>query len=314
MSAASEARRSSDWLVHWLLLLTALVVSVVVARRTPPRAPQLAGVDPLAAVPVGPELLLSANLAELAAVAGPELLQAGGAQLLGLRELCGFEPLLGLRRVVLALPPRQPLQSSPDFAFIAETSLEGEAVLRCAEAVIGKRGGRPVRSQLGAFRSVRDQRKPAGEIAVRADGLLILSGGAYLRAVLDAAAGRSRGDAAARLRSETHQAIREQLGPAQLSLTLLPGALLSLPELRAAGLSLRLERDIELRGFVGCASVTSCQGAKQLLQGTIAGLVQAPELAPLGSLVVSQQQTRLEIRGRVPRQQLGPLLSRLLGP
>ena len=314
MSATSGARQSGERIVHLLLLLSALALSVVAARRAPSHAPQSAAADPMAAVPAGPELLLSANLAELAAAAGPELLQAGGAQLLGLRELCGFEPLLGLRRVVLALPPRQSEQSSPDFAFIAETSLEGEAVLRCAEAVISKRGGRPVRSQLGAFRSVRDQRKPAGEIAVRADGLLILSGGAYLREVLDTAAAGPHGDAAARLRGEAHQAIRQQLGPAQLSVTLLPGALLSLPELRAAGLALRLGRDVELRGFVGCASLAGCEGAKQLLQGSIAGLAQVPELSPLGSLAVSQHQTRLEIRGSVPRQQLGPLLSRLLSP
>lgn len=312
MSAPSAARQSGEWLAHWLLLLAALALSVLVALRARPRAPEPTGVDPMSVVPLGPELLLSANVSELAAAAGPELLRAGGAQLLGLRELCGFEPLLGLRRVVLALPPRQSGQTSADFAFIAETSLEGEGVLRCAEAVIAKRGGRPARSQLGRFRSVRDQRRPAGEIAVRADGLLILSGGAYLREVVDAAGAMPQGDAAARLRSELHQAIRGQLGPAQLSVTLLPGALLSVPELRAAGLALRVGRDLQLRGFVGCASVAACDGAKQLLQGAIAGLASEPALAPLGSLAVSQQQTQLEITGSLPRQQLGSLLSRLL--
>ena len=114
--------------------------------------------------------------------------------------------------VALAMPRGEPSEAASDFALIADTSLEPEPVLRCAEAAIRKRGGSPVRSSLGAFTSVRDQSKPLGEVAIRADGLFVLSGGKYFRDVIDSANGARREDEASRLRARVHAAVRRKLG------------------------------------------------------------------------------------------------------
>jgi hypothetical protein len=268
----------------------------------------------MSAVPAGAELLLAADVSALGAALGRELFELGGSQLLGLRETCGFEPLLGLRRAVLALPPRGADQSSADFAFIAETSLEPERVLRCAEAVITKRGGSPVRSQLGAFSAVHDQKKPSGEVAVRGDGLFVLSGGTYLRTVIDAAAGSRTGDETAQVRTRLHAAIRGKLRDAQVTLTVLPGALLAVPDLKAVGVGLRIDRDVELLGFVGCSSSSACQQVASMLVQARGELAREPGLAPLGSIQLNEGEAQLELGGHLKRAELAPLLKALAAP
>ncbi|HXK18093.1 MAG TPA: hypothetical protein VNG33_09845, partial [Polyangiaceae bacterium] len=250
----------------WLLLLLALAASAWLVQRATrhpvavTRRPEL-----LSLVPSGPELLVTVDVESLGATGAEELLRAGGDALLGLRQRCGFEPILGLRRVVFAMPFSVGDQASGDFALIAETSLRQEPVLRCAETMIRKRGGNPVRSSLGAFTSVRDQTKPLGEVAMRADGLFIMSGGQYFRDVIDTATGAVRGDDAARVRSQVHLAMRRKLGSSQLVLTLIPGAKLPLPDVQALGLGLEVGRELELRGFVGCASEAGCSDARGLV-------------------------------------------------
>jgi hypothetical protein len=187
-------------------------------------------------------------------------------------------------------------------------------VLRCAETMIRTRGGNPVRSSLGAFTSVRDQTKPLGEVAMRADGLFIMSGGQYFRDVLDTVAGAARGDEAARLRSQVHLAMRRKLAPSQLVLTLIPGAKLPLPDVQALGLGLEVGRELELRGFVGCASEAACDDARGLVLRMKTELGREPSVSGLASLSVVQQKEQLLISGRLPRSQLAPLLSQLIAP
>jgi len=306
--------------LNWLLLVAALVASawVVWRSRTLGRALQPEAsheVDLLSVVPQGPELLVTADVGALSPAVALDLLRAGGGALLGLREQCGFEPLLGLRRVAFAMPFRAAAgDAPPDFALIADTSLEQEPVLRCAEAVIQKRGGKPVRSSLGRFTSVRDQAKPIGEVAIRADGLFVLSGGQYFRDVIDAANGAGPADEASRLRTRLHLGIRRRLGPSQLAITLLPGKSLPLPGVQALGLGLEIANDVQLRGFVGCPTTAACASAQQLLEHLKTDGAREPGLSGLASLAIAQQEAQLEVAGRLPREQLAPLLSQLLAP
>lgn len=299
----------------WLLLVLSIAASawVVVHERHAPRAvpapPAL-----LSAVPTGPALLVTVDVAALGEAAAVELLRAGGGALLGLRETCGFEPLLGLRQVAFALPLAEPEQA-PDFALIAQTALDPEPVLRCAEAVIRKRGGTPVRSALGDLRSVRDQKKPLGEIAIRDDGLFVLSGGKYFRDVVDAASGRFVADAPARERSQKHAAIRRKLEPAQLIVTMLDGPGLPVPPgVHSLGASLRVGKELSLRGFIGCHSVAGCGEAQFVVEKLKAELVKEPGLASLNQLKLELQGTELELTAQLPREQLGPLMAQLLAP
>lgn len=302
--------------LSWLLLVVALAASVLLVRRAKQHAAPLASeVDILSVVPLGPELLVTADVAALSPAVALELLQAGGGALLGLRDICGFEPLLGLRRVAFAVPARsQAAPGASDFAFIAQTSLEIEPVLRCAEAVIRKRGGQPVRSSLGRFTSVRDQGKPLGEVAIRDDGLFVLSGGQYFRDVVDAANGAALGDDAARLRTQVHVGIRRRLAPSVLAVTLLPGPSLPLPGVQALGLGLDVGQDVRLRGFVGCAAAAACADAHRLIEQVKGDLARDTGLSGLQSLSVAEHGVELDVSGRLPREQLAPLLSQLLAP
>jgi hypothetical protein len=297
----------------WLVLSVAIVASTWLVRRAKPHAePEPTRLDLVSAVPNGPELLVTVDVENLGAAAAQELLRAGGGALLGLREQCGFEPILGLRRVAFATPQPIKGQATGDFALIAETSLDQAAVLRCAEAVIRKRGGQPVRSTLGAFTSVRDQGKPLGEVAMRADGLFIMSGGQYFRDVVDAAGGAVNGDAAARVRTRVHLGIRKQLAPSQLVLTLIPGETSTLTGVQALGLGLEIKLELELRGFVGCRSEAACGEARELALHLKDELARDPSVSGLSSLSVVQQQQQLVIGGHLPRAQLAALLSQLI--
>jgi hypothetical protein len=314
--ASPQLQPSSERRLSWVLLVLAMAASVVLARRAklhPVRAPH--EVELIGVVPQGPELLITAEVGALSPAVALELLRAGGGALLGLRELCGFEPLLALKRVAFAMPFRAEASATgADFALIADTSLQTDPVLRCAEAVIRKRGGTPVRSNLGSFTSVRDQGKPLGEVAIRADGLFVLSGGQYFRDVIDAANGAVIGDESARLRTQLHRAMRRRLVPSQLIATLLPGVGLPLPGVRALGLGLEVQGDVRLRGFVGCASTAACSDARRLIEQLKGDIARDNDLSCLRSLSIAEHGVELDLTGRLPREQLAPLLSQLLAP
>lgn len=312
---SERAQPESVERLSWLVLVLALAASVWLVRRAPAR-PSLASSPPRLEltdnVPEGPALLVTLDVAALGPALARELLPSGAKSLLGLSELCGFEPLLALRRLALAMPPRA--EGAPDFALLADTTLTREQVLHCAEAVIQKRGGSPARTQLGAFESVRDRKKPLGEIAVRGDGLLVLSGGEYFRAVLDAASGGRGGDEAARLRSAIHARVRGNLGRSAFVLSALPGAPVSLPGVQALGVGLSLERDVRLRGRLYCATAAACQEAQELLREVLREAAKEPSLAGLAELELALRGAELEVNGRLPFEQLGPLFSQLLAP
>jgi len=314
--STSQPKPSGERALSWLLLVAALAASVLLVRRAKQHAPRPEReVDILSVIPLGPELLVTADVAALSPAVALELLQAGGGALLGLRELCGFEPVLALRRVAFAVPARsQATPGASDFALVAQTSLEPEPVLRCAEAVIRKRGGQPVRSSLGRFTSVRDQGKPLGEVAIREDGLFVLSGGQYFRDVVDAANGAAVGDDAARLRTQVHLGVRRRVAPSLLAVTLLPGASLPLPGVQALGLGLAVGQDVQLRGFVGCASAPACVDARRMIEQIKGDIARDTGLSGLQSLAVTAHGVELDVSGRLPREQLAPLLSQLLAP
>jgi hypothetical protein len=314
--ASPQLQPSGERHLNWVLLVLAVAASVVLARRAKLHATRATTeVDLIGAVPQGPELLITAEVGALSPAVALDLLRAGGGALLGLRELCGFEPLLALKRVAFAMPFRSEASAvAADFALIADTSLPPEPVLRCAEAVIRKRGGTPVRSNLGQFTSVRDQGKPLGEVAMRADGLFVLSGGQYFRDVIDAANGAVLGDEAARLRTQLHRGMHRRLAPSQLIVTLLPGASLPLPGVRALGLGLEVQSDVRLRGFVGCASTSACGDARRLIEQLKGDIAHDTGLSGLRSLSIAEHGVELDLTGRLPREQLAPLLSQLLAP
>ncbi|HYQ16735.1 MAG TPA: hypothetical protein VEQ58_13280, partial [Polyangiaceae bacterium] len=251
------------------------------------------------------------DVAALGPHAQQQLLRLGATSLLGLRELCGFEPLLAVKSALLAVPTTDAGQN-PDFALIAETTLAPEPALRCAEAAIRKRGGTPARTKWGAFEAVHDSAKPLGEVAIRKDGLFVLSGGQYFKDVIGAASGARVGDEPARLRSALHDSVRRELGAEQLRLSSLSGAELPFPGVKAFGIGLDLERET-LRGALYCPSAADCQQAAQALKRLLALAASEPDLATLATVKVEQREAKLEVTGRLTLEQLGHLAT-LLAP
>jgi hypothetical protein len=312
MTTPVASRFSGERVVSWLLFIVAGALAVLAARR--PVARPFPRPDPLALAPPGARLVISVDVARLIKVARVELLRAGGDQLLGLRELCGFEPWLALERAVFVMPFRSDPNAGSDFALLARTSIENEPIWQCAQSVIRKRGGSPGFSKFRDFSIVSDTKRPTGEVALRFDGLFVLSGRPYSREVMSAAAGAAPSDEAAKLRGELHRKLRQKLGAAELTITLLPDAGLPMPGVQALGLGLQVGQEVRLHGLVYCVSPAACGDARALLESTKTELARDPQLSGLGGLRIASHPGYLELAARLPREQLAPLLTELVAP
>ncbi len=197
--APARARaRAWWWVAAALAVLGAVSLGVYWKhRQTPePVAPTEAR-SALGGIPQGSMLLVTADLRALRAspLAAPYL---GGERTVpglgSLRETCGFDPILSVDEIALGVPEA----GDADFGISALGSFSDESIIGCATKVISARGGRPLASNIGQFKSVRDLDAPAsGEIAARHGGVLLLGGGGYLRNMIDAADGNvpsARGD------------------------------------------------------------------------------------------------------------------------
>lgn len=176
--------------------LAALVIAAAIglaifalARSRPPESLRSRSLE---AVPAGALVVAVVDLAALRATAvGPKLL-ANDRDIPGLgkvRDVCGFDPMERVREVVLAIPAGG---DEGDFGVVATGDVPDEELLACASKVIERRGGRPIVSTIGSFRTVRDSTLviSGAEIAVKKGGPILLGAGAYLRAMIDAADGR----------------------------------------------------------------------------------------------------------------------------
>ena len=299
--------------LHWLLLLAAIAAALAVVVRSSHFVANAPALDPLQAVPAGPGLLATADVRGLTQTAGNDLSDLGAEQLVGVRATCGFEPLLAVQQVALVMPFSEGNDAGTDFALIATTSLGVNQVVACAEKVLQKRGGRPVVSRVGAFSTLHDAQHPLGEVGVRKDGLLVLSGGAYFRAVLDAASGIGQASDTARLRDQLHAQLRRTLGHGQVQLTLVPGDEFVFPGVRAMGLGLNMVgRDVELKGIVGCDTAAACGETKSALERTLRQLATVSGLPALSGFMIQQQEGELRAATRLPTHDLKSLIRQLL--
>lgn len=172
---------------------------------------------------------------------------------------CAKRLLAEARRVVVTIPESstaQGLGAATDVAVLAEGDVLADEVLACAEALMGARGGRPVREAAGSFMVLRDRGTAIGrgELAIRDGGPLILSGGAYFRELIER--GTAEAGASDAPRSAQHLALRASVGraPLVLSWVLPPGWLerwLEDPQVTASPLA--NIRSVALRAEAGDA-------------------------------------------------------------
>lgn len=225
----------------------------------------------LDAIPTGALVVATADLDALRAspVGAPFLRE--GREIPGVgkvRDVCGFDPMDTLHEVALAIPAAG---DAGEFGVVAAGAIDDEAILACAAKVIEARGGKAVISPLGGFRTVRDSGLPGGgEIAVRKGGPLLLGAGVYLRAMIDAADGRT-----ASIRSSVaHSQLGKQVevGAIRLTVVLSPDQRRSLVEelasdgardspaasVVAGALGVSLGARVAVHGVVACEKAEAC--------------------------------------------------------
>lgn len=247
----------------------------------------------LDAVPAGALLVASGDLDRLRNTPVGQMLMGEGREIPGLgkvRDVCGMDPLDGMRELVLAVPAAG---EEGDFGIAASGDVADEALINCAVKVIEARGGRPVVTPIGGFRCVRDASMAAtgGEIAVRKGGPVLLGAGPYLRAMIDAVEGRGP-----TVRSSVaHTRLKEGLGSSDVRVTvvLTPEQRRTLDEeleadmgeapapdgpshsarkrglgsaLVAGALGLTVSSQVQVRGLLLCETQDACAEWAQMLR------------------------------------------------
>ncbi len=181
--------RTKNAIAAAALVATIGFVVFAIQKSRGPGSMRSAALD---AVPQGAIVVAVADLAALrASPAGKKMLEAD-RNLPGLgtvREFCGFDPMERVTELAIVVPAGG---DEGDFGLVAAGDAQDEAILGCAAKVIEGRGGRPVITTVGSFRTVRDATMilSGAEIAVKKGGPILLGAGPYLRAMIDAADGR----------------------------------------------------------------------------------------------------------------------------
>lgn len=327
--------------IHLGVLGAALAVSVWVfgaelrsgEPATPSRAQARAAAErsPLSIIPAGSAFVLSVDVRELAhsplgMFLAERLGRTAGAGKLA--RTCGFDPLLALDQLALAIPSADLAQSAhPDFGIVASGRFRAAEMARCASTEINARGGEAVRTKLGSFDTVRDRNASNGEIATK-DGLVVVSGGSYFRELLDSAEGapRPRGDA----RSLKHSELRRAVGPGALVVTWLLGEgwfervagvetnarLSPLSALKSVGATMNVGQTAQLRILFECADSDAAARVATLLgelQSALDALPLDPALKTIAKrITVERTEARLHLELALNQAELIPLLD-LLG-
>lgn len=259
-------------LFFWAALATVIVVRARLAPE-PASRPVVMGVTD--AIPGEASLLVTVDLA---AWRGSEVGRAIGeapqeATPLGeVRRACVGDPTAGVRAVALGVPSRA--LASPDadleLGLAAVGDLDAGAVANCAAAIVRLHGGDPVRAPVGSFLAVRDRDGASeGEVAVRDGGPVLLSGGRYLRDMIDAAEGRAPSVAS----DPRHHELRTAVGGeaavvaswvAPTTGEALAGAFAGAPaddldHVRAVAAGLQLAPGLEVRVLIWCDAEAPCQ-------------------------------------------------------
>jgi hypothetical protein len=300
----------------WFALAAAIVAAAAFVHfrgRGAAQVPSAKVLSPLDVVPPGAALVLSFDLPHLAATpAGKELIERG-VGLLGLgSDDCAARTVRQATALVLAVDgaaEQIALPEPSELAIIATGPFDGEAVARCVEEAITKKKGQPVRTTLGSFVSVRDQRGGSGEVAIRSGGPLAISNGHYLRSIVDAADGKPpQPSELEKTRDALHGELRRTFGrgaPLIATVTLPSGwlertlgdadaKLSPFSELRSAALRLEPAGDgCVLEALFGHASPQAAERVEKLSAELL------PELRPLlerelGARVAAQLVPRRE--------------------
>ncbi|HEY4105018.1 MAG TPA: hypothetical protein VGM44_14065 [Polyangiaceae bacterium] len=329
----------SERAIHVGVLVGAVALAAWVfgvQARHPERAHTVASehAAPLAIIPPGAAFVLTADIAQLRHAALGSALATRfakfGAGTGDLSKLCGFDPLASLDRLALAVPDagEHANARAEDFGIVASGRFTAAQIMRCATAAINARGGDPISTELGKFSSVRDRKAEGGEVAARDGGPLIVSGGSYFRALLDAAEGNAPKLEHQNPRDALHVALRRSLGAGTIVATWLlspgwfervsgdnSGRLSPLRGLKALGARIELDRDARVSVLVDYADAANADDVKALLEQLQTSLASLP-LDPILSgaarrVLVGEEGARLRLSLTLTQAELEALLDSL---
>ncbi len=166
-------------------LIALALAWLLVQRQDQPAANTAPSKSILAAVPRDAIVVATLDVAALRKTpAGAALLQKGrdAAGINQLKQLCGSDPLDTLNTLALTIPE----QKDAGFGIYARGDFNQAELLKCAEQALVARGGRPLTQPRKRFTTVRDVSAKTGsaELAVSADGLLVMAEPSYVSASL----------------------------------------------------------------------------------------------------------------------------------
>ena len=280
---------------HFILLALSLafLTAALVVQKPWSDRPKTPALAPLAVIPAGAAFVIDVDLAGLKkSAAGTELSRLGWARFAPAASSVEFQPLRDVDEIVVAVPGSARLAHERNASFepdavavVASGRFTGKAAADAAVERIRSHGGEPSRTTLGSFESVRDLRG-TGEVAAR-DGLVILSDGSYLRAVLTAAEGkRGDGNESERTRDRVHSELRRTFGggaPVTATLTLPDGWLEAafgdpdarrspLALVRSAAARVTVEKKLDVDVLLVCSNADDCSRVAAFLRDARADL------------------------------------------
>ena len=334
----------SERTIHLTLLAGALVVAAWVfgihgrAAKTPSHsADEHSAGSPLSIIPPGSAFVLSLDVkrlrrANLGALLAERIrrLEPSSSDLV---SLCGFDPLATLDQVAVAVPSAGAAAGlhDDDFGVVATGHFSADQITRCASAAVRERGGDPVDSELGTFHSVRDRTGSGGEVAARDGGPLIVSGGSYFRALLDAAEGNAAHPEHQDPRDAHHAELRRALGTGTIVATWLltegwfervsgdtSAQLSPLRSLKALGARLDVSHELRASVLLDCAdpaSVSELEALLERLRSSLSALPLDPGLRGVAQRITAQHEgPRLRLGLTLNEAELRALLDATLGP
>jgi len=172
-----------------LLVIAAAVVGWLLLRRPQAAAPVVAGPDAatvVATIPDGAMFVVVIDVPALRRTEVGKRLLGHGRDIAGLgeiRSLCGGDPMDQVTQLAVAVPAAG---IDAGFGVFATGPFDAEALLSCAERVVSRRGGKPVRRHSGRFAILRDASLAlaSAELAVADGGPFVLAEPPYLEASL----------------------------------------------------------------------------------------------------------------------------------